>query len=316
MHASFRSMLSAFAVSSLIFCLLQAVAPASAVDCYPPGSCDANPTSTYERIAVSELALSAASASQCAGGVCMPMAVQKTITDTGITLSTSGGVTVRLQAVAGGGQATQVAADGTLVVSASGGVKITLTGLQPGTWVDVYLNSNRIFIGKVRVGADGTVNATLPLPAAASAGDHTAQVLATDSAGRAVSVALGLLVRGSVRTGAARFVFRDAMPFGSTKVRPGARQWLRAGLLDIASASKLSVSAASKLAKCSASVRVVTGEGKQLLPTTCMTFSRKDGKAEFGWTVPTAYRGWVTAVFTFKEPGRAATTLRRTFAIN
>ena len=144
----------AVAFSGVLFAaLVNTTAPAEAVDCYPPGSCNTTQTQTYSAVPGTDIAVASATAALCAGGVCVPVTVTKTVSAGELTLSISNGSTVRIKPISTGGTPTQVSADGTMIIPASGGVTITLTGLQPGSWVDVYLNSDRIFLGKAKVGA-------------------------------------------------------------------------------------------------------------------------------------------------------------------
>lgn len=307
---------AAFVSAIAVACFgLQFASPVRAVDCYPPGSCSTEPTTTYETVQPVDLSVGTAAAVQCIGTTCTPVEVKKTVTSSGVTLTLGSGVVLQLKSLSGGGTPTQVGDDGTLVIPATGGFTITLSGLTPGSFVDVYFNSDRIFIGKAKVGADGKVNATLPIPSNVPTGNHTAQILATDYTGRTVSVALGIVVSGAVPTGASRFVINNAVPAATATVFRGAKVQLRAGLFGVAAGKRATVATTSKLATCSTKVTVKTSGGKTLLAPTCMVYSKKDGKAEYTWTVGKAYKGRAKAIFTFKETGRAASSLIRTFII-
>lgn len=301
----------AVAFSGVLFAaLVSATAPAEAVDCYPPGSCNTTQTQTYSAVPGTDIAVASATAALCAGGVCVPVTVTKTVSAGELTLSISNGSTVRIKPISTGGTPTQVSADGTMIIPASGGVTITLTGLQPGSWVDVYLNSDRIFLGKAKVGADGTVQATLPLPAGVSTGEHTAQVIGTAPGGKVISAAVGLIIARPARIG-----FLSARPLGSEKVAAGSAVNLKAGLVSVANRQRIDGPASAKLKNCSTTVTVKNMDGKVLLASTCMTYAVKGaGKANYTWQVPASVSGKVRATFTYKD-GKALSVRVRTFTI-
>lgn len=315
MSNTFRKVAVAKAAAALVLFGVQFAAPAEAVDCYPPGSCTGGSTTEYQAVDVVETPPNTAAALQCTGSTCVPVEVRRTVSDTGVTLTIGTGVTVQIVPVASGGTRLQVSSDGTLVIPSGGGVTITLSGLTPGTWADVYLNSDRIFLGRARVGSDGKVNATFPLPASVPVGQHTAQVISTDFAGRVVTAALGIVVKGTVPATASRFVINNATPAAAGKVAPGSRVQLRAGLFSVGNGTRAGYAATSKLGRCTTKVVVKTSSGKTLLPSTCMSYAKADGKAAYTWRVPTTYKGKARAVFTFKETGRAAVTYSRAFSI-
>ena len=315
MKATKRFALSIAALS--IASALHAVAPAAAVDCYPPGSCDNSQAQTYTQVPAASTSFGNATAKFCSGNSCTDAAVTKTSTSSELTISVSGGPTVRIKPVSTGGTPAQVSSDGTLVIPATGGVNVVLSGLQPGSFVDVYLNTERFFLGKAKVRADGTVQATLPLPAGVTPGLHTAQVIGTTTGGRVVSANVGLLVKSvALLPGISRLVFTSARPLPTWTPAAGTKVTLKAGLINVVNGNKVNGPASATLKKCSATVSVKDASGKTLLSGACMTFAvNGEGKANYDWVIPANVKGKVKATFTFRETGRVASVINRTFTV-
>lgn len=287
----------------------------SAVDCYPPGSCVVD-TPAYD-LAVAELGVGTAAAQTCDDSGCTSVPVTKT-TETKAILLTIGDATLRITPLTGAGTPRQVTASGDLVITTAAGVKITLSGLQPGSWVDIYLNSNRILLGKMQVAADGTVNSTVPLPAGTSAGVHTLQIAATTMDGTIVSAALGMYVAPlKLSATAARYQFVAGKPgtVGSKSVRRGKAFPITATLADALTGVRVSAAKAKSLGRCTATATVKSAAGKTLLKAACMTYNAKSGKPYVNWVVSPNYLGKAKVTFTFTESGRKASIRTQTFTI-
>lgn len=304
-------MLAAAVAASLLV-----AAPSTAVDCYPPGSCDAS-SAAYQQVLSQELALGTASALSCTATGCVSIPVTTTVTSTAVVLSIAG-ATINLTPLTGAGTAAQVSANGELILRTNGGVAITLTGLKPGTWVDVYLNSTRVFLGKLKVGADGSVQGTLPLPAGVVAGPHTLQLAATTKAGQIISGAIGVLVAPTTLPAtASRYQIVASVPGKSTvQVRRGTTYKFSATLANSLTGARMTGAQAMKLAKCTATVSVVSSTGRTLLKPRCMTYSRISGKTYYSWRVPSnSYVGKARATFKFVQSGRKAAVRTQSFLI-
>ncbi|MEV6926313.1 MBG domain-containing protein [Dactylosporangium sp. NPDC051485] len=85
-------------------------------------------------------------------------------------------------------------ADGRLVVDRKHEVLVAMTGFAANTRADVWLFSDPVLVGRVTAGADGSVNATLPVPASLPVGEHTLQVNGLTADGRQRSLAVGLVL--------------------------------------------------------------------------------------------------------------------------
>ncbi|GAA2337067.1 MBG domain-containing protein [Dactylosporangium salmoneum] len=85
-------------------------------------------------------------------------------------------------------------ADGKLVVDRKHEVLVSMTGFAANTRADVWLFSDPVLIGRVTAGADGSVDATLPVPASLPVGEHTLQVNGLTADGQQRSLAVGLVL--------------------------------------------------------------------------------------------------------------------------
>lgn len=293
-----------------------ALLPVSAVDCYPPGSCIVD-TPVYADVPAIELNVGEANAQSCDVDGCRALVVTKSVNAASVRLAVEG-VILTIAPLNTGGTARQVSASGDLVVTNSAGVKVTLKGLEPGSWVDIYINSTRTLIGKVQVGADGTVNATVPLPDGVATGSHTLQLAATNAAGTVISASLGVFVTpAKLSATAARYQVSSAKPgaVGSKSVKAGSVTQLSAGLSNALTGARLTTTQAKQLASCSATVTVKTTGGKVLLKTACLRFDTKTGRPALNWVVSSTYMGKAKVTFTFTEKGRNPSVRTQLFSI-
>jgi hypothetical protein len=268
-------------------------------------------------VAVAELGAGTVTAETCDDSGCARVPVTKTTTATAILLAI-GDATFKIAPLTGTGAARQVSASGDLVITTAAGVKITLSGLKPGTWVDIYLNSDHVLLGKVQVGADGTVNAILPLPTGTTTGVHTLQVAGTTTDGTIVSAALGVFVAPlKLSATGARYQIISGKPgaIGSMSVRRGKGFPITATLADALTGQRLTVAKAKALGKCTMTATVKSAAGKTLLKTVCMTYHVKSGKPYVNWVVSPAYLGKAKVTFTFAESGRKASVRTQVFTI-
>lgn len=66
-------------------------------------------------------------------------------------------------------------------------VTITILG-KPFSFVELYIESDPVFLGKFQADANGKVEATLNIPASIEAGNHTIVAKGTDTAGKAIEL--------------------------------------------------------------------------------------------------------------------------------
>ena len=75
------------------------------------------------------------------------------------------------------------------------------TGLQPNAKVSVWVFSEPTYVGEVSTDSQGAFDDSLLLPASILPGDHTLQVLSTDSLGRVITLNIPITVKGKVTVG-------------------------------------------------------------------------------------------------------------------
>lgn len=85
-----------------------------------------------------------------------------------------------------------------LVANKDGYIRVTGSGFSPGTAVSVWGFSTPVLIGVVYVDANGSYNASLPVPEVLTAGRHTLQSVGTTSAGSSLAVSTGLTLTKAV----------------------------------------------------------------------------------------------------------------------
>ena len=111
-----------------------------------------------------------------------------TETSNGFTIE-GGGVKVGLSPVKGTTMAKNES--GQTVVSGTGTIAISKSGLKPGSQVAVWLRPEMKRLAVAKVKADGTVEFNVSVPASAKAGEHTLQIDMVNAKGNAVSMATG-----------------------------------------------------------------------------------------------------------------------------
>jgi len=82
-----------------------------------------------------------------------------------------------------------------LTAVGDGYVRVTGRGFAGESPVSVWGFSSPVLLGIVYTNADGTYDATLPLPATLGVGEHTLQSVGTSSSGERVSVSTGLRIQ-------------------------------------------------------------------------------------------------------------------------
>ena len=71
------------------------------------------------------------------------------------------------------------------------------SGLAAGSEVSMFLFSDPTSLGNVTAAADGTYAASASIPVGVPTGNHTIQVAATSSSGKAINLSLGITVTAS-----------------------------------------------------------------------------------------------------------------------
>lgn len=73
-------------------------------------------------------------------------------------------------------------------------IDVEVTNAQPGSTLDVYVQSDPVFLGTMTADSTGTARGSFTLPAGLEAGDHTVVVNGTDSSGNPRTWSYGITV--------------------------------------------------------------------------------------------------------------------------
>ena len=111
------------------------------------------------------------------------------------------GATIVLDAVSQqNGRAIQPSAEGIMQVYHGDMFTVEVSGLKPGTTVELWLFSTPKFLGSAVVAADGTLTASFEIPAGVHVGAHTAQFDAVSADGSPLSVNTALHVSAAEKS--------------------------------------------------------------------------------------------------------------------
>lgn len=110
------------------------------------------------------------------------------------TTMTGDGFTLTLTAFDGDGNSFAVDAQGRLIVTEDGSVRVSGSGFLPGSIVDVWLFSTPQLLGELLVDSGGRFAATLPLPGDIALGEHTIQLNGVAAGGEVRSLTTGIVV--------------------------------------------------------------------------------------------------------------------------
>jgi hypothetical protein len=175
-------------------------------------------------------------------------------------LVTGAGISMVLASVNSDGTPIQLAPDGSLVVSQSGGAVIGGAGFSPLSTVVLYLFSDPILLGTVTVNAKGEILGEVPIPAGIPTGRHTIQAVGTTTSGNSMALSLAVTVVTSNQAAAGL-----TNPIAARVVAPGV---LLVSLEDAdrAKARKLLRPMATKLANARAVVTTPNTDVRVIVP--------------------------------------------------
>ena len=88
-----------------------------------------------------------------------------------------------------------------LVLNVGATAAINGTGLLPNTFVEVWVFSDPMFLGSIRVNTQGAFDSSLKLPGNLLPGLHTLQIGTLDASGKLVKLSIPLIVKGAVSVG-------------------------------------------------------------------------------------------------------------------
>ena len=104
------------------------------------------------------------------------------------------GVSMKVSVVGPDGGIVPLGADGSLELGPDRSVAVSLTGLRPGSGIEVWLFSTPVRLGESVADDRGMVEASFRVPAGLEPGDHRLVAEATNSGNASVTVALALVV--------------------------------------------------------------------------------------------------------------------------
>ncbi|MFM9132757.1 MAG: hypothetical protein ACKORY_08635, partial [Actinomycetota bacterium] len=117
--------------------------------------------------------------------------------------------TVRLGVRTADGQPTDIDSSGRLRASRDGRVGMGVEGFAPESPVAVWMFSDPVDVGTAQTGSGGAVVSQFMLRDDTPAGDHTVVLVGTDTSGKKVTVAVGLILEDESSAGSARQAPKD-----------------------------------------------------------------------------------------------------------
>lgn len=175
-------------------------------------------------------------------------------------LVTGAGISVVLASLNSDGAPIQLAPDGSLVVSQTGGAVIGGAGFSPLSTVVLYLFSDPILLGAVTVNAQGEILGEVPIPVGTPTGRHTIQAVGTTTSGNSLALSLAVTVVTPAQAAAGL-----TNPIAARVVAPGVLL-VSQEVADRAKARKLLRPMATKLANARAVVTTPNSDVRVIVP--------------------------------------------------
>lgn len=125
------------------------------------------------------------------------------------------------------GQTRPLRSNGEIAIQEQGLIALQGTGYRD--YVDVFLFSEPVFVGRILVNPDGTFRGSLPVPAGLASGHHTLQSVGRGAGGEMVAISVSVRKLGQASNGSDASVARKAVAFhrDSVQLDAGDRQRLR-----------------------------------------------------------------------------------------
>lgn len=133
----------------------------------------------------------------------------------------AGELSARLGMRDANGTPTELDSSGRLRAKPDGKVGVGVDGFAGSTPVVVWMFSDPIKVGRAMTGQDGAVTSQFSLAQDTSAGNHTVTLVGTDSRGRKVTVAVGLVIEEKTANQAG-----ESTPTSEGTTIDGLNQWL------------------------------------------------------------------------------------------
>ena len=243
----------------------------------------------------------------------VPVTVTQSTTESAVTLS-GNGWSITIGALSNGGQPLQMTADGHIVIPQTGGVSLDVAGFDASSVVALYLYSNPLFLGELKIDAQGHLIGAIPVPADAPTGGHTLQIVGQAPSGASRVLAIGVFVRPvKISATAKRYTLANLHPVAKAKVQAGASVKLEAELLRLIDGRHALASQVKALEPCAMRVKVVLDKGnRSLLSRGCLKVDAK-GHGVLSWKAPSGVTGAAHAVFSIVDKGRPTNVVSRAF---
>jgi titin len=110
------------------------------------------------------------------------------------TINLDGGFSMTITPQTVDGVTADASAGGVLQFARSGRIKFAGNGLQPNSVVDIWLNSNPVFLGTVTTDQNGAFEAEFDIPEGVLEGEHTLTIVGVSADGEQVTTSVGIAI--------------------------------------------------------------------------------------------------------------------------
>lgn len=110
------------------------------------------------------------------------------------TISLDGGFSITITPQTSDGKTIETSDGGALQFVGGGKIKFSGEGLQPNSKVDIWLNSNPVFLGTVTTDQNGAFEAEFDIPEGVLEGDHTLTIVGVSADGEPLTTSFGIAI--------------------------------------------------------------------------------------------------------------------------
>jgi titin len=110
------------------------------------------------------------------------------------SINLDGGFSMTITPQTVDGVTADVSAGGVLQFARSGRIKFAGNGLQPNSVVDIWLNSNPVFLGTVTTDQNGAFEAEFDIPEGVLEGEHTLTIVGVSADGEQLTTSVGIAI--------------------------------------------------------------------------------------------------------------------------
>ena len=125
-----------------------------------------------------------------------------------------GGSALTIASGGASGNPNPIRSNGAMTIEDDGLVSLQGTGYRD--YVDVFLFSEPVFVGRLLVNPDGTFRGSLPVPAGLSVGQHTIQSVGQGAGGESIAISASVLKLGGLNADGSQRSFKRAAAFSQT----------------------------------------------------------------------------------------------------